>query len=150
MVAHATHFVSREGREFRAIALGLQHVILTASSQIRVGDQLVMRELAEAPDRYDSVHTLLWLCRRVTHVMGRSECAGIESGWRVLSLNTPAENEWATVVIKRELELARSRGKDLDECFRELEQRESLRQRLVARQGRSAEPEALLDGLRLS
>lgn len=129
-MGNATHIVLRPSTEFRALSLGLQHVLLTLKEEIEEGDQVVVRELQRD---HGFEHTGLWLCRRVTHRLSFRHCPALAEGWIALSLNTPAENEWSTTAIKRQLELV-TRAGVLEEVFWQgFEQREKNRARLERR-----------------
>lgn len=105
-----THFVRLDFETFRAVTEGRQNAIVVASVEaIAVGDQLVFREWRATPTRRGGGEfTGLWVMRRVTHNLVGSP--GIASGFVVVSLNTAADNEWATSQMRRKLSLAERSG----------------------------------------
>ena len=124
----STHFLRIEPGVFRELAQGRQHALcLPLSLGAYVGDQLVLREWRSEGR---GVFTGVWIMRRVTSVFAGD---GVRETHAVYSLNTGADNERATVVLKRELAVADKQGVAADRFFRHREKAESLRRERLAR-----------------
>jgi uncharacterized protein DUF3850 len=103
--------IDRDG--FRAVTLGLQNaLVLPDALDVRVGDQVALREWAVTGPAGRGQYTSEWIVRRVTHVLGGGGESGITEGHRVVSLNNATENESATAWLRKDLRHAEKQGVD--------------------------------------
>ena len=106
---NSLHQQSVDPVAFREIVLGLRHALVAPDAlDIRVGDQVVLREWVATGPAGRGHYTLEWVVRRVTHRLSGVE--GIATGFSVLSLNNASENEFATSHLRKDLHLAEREG----------------------------------------
>lgn len=126
----ATHFFRLDPDSYRAITLGQQHAVVAQNALgIEVGDQLVFREWRSVVtvSVETGAYTGLWLVRKVTHAAPGGPGTGVDADHQVLSLNNAAENEWATLNLKRELSLVERQGVSAERFWRIKERKEKIR-----------------------
>jgi hypothetical protein len=134
----SVHVFGMELVPFRAVTLGLKtSVVLSLDLGVLVGDQIVLREWNERLER----PTGAWLCRRVTHEDRATPSeerntstyfeGGITPGFAVYCLNNPAENEWARAHLTSQLEAARKSGLGQEAFWREIDEKERARRRIL-------------------
>lgn len=123
----AVHFFRLDPDSFRAITLGHQHAVVAQTSLgIEPGDQLVFREWRSVltASVETGSYSGAWLVRRVTHAQPGGPGTGVDGDHEVLSLNNAAENEWATLSLKRELSLSERQGVSPERFWRIKERKE--------------------------
>lgn len=107
---NSVHQVSVDPAQYREVVLGLRHALVARDdADMRVGDQIVIREWVAAPGARGQ-YSLEWIVRRVTHRLTGVE--GLAPGFSVLSLNNASENEYATVYLRKDLHRAEKQGID--------------------------------------
>jgi len=130
----ATHYIRLEPEVFRVVTLGQQHaLVLPRERAVTLGDQVVVREWRRPPPGTggDGSYTGIWLCRKVTHIQFGGPGTGIDVSHVVCSLNTAAENDYATIVLKRQLSLAERQGVSPDRFWRVMERKDSARREIL-------------------
>lgn len=129
-----THYFRLGPDEFSAMSRGVQRAVVAQSALgIEEGDQLVFREWRSTltASAEHGAYTGQWIVRKVLHALPGGDGTGIAPDHLVLSLNLAIENDYASLALKRELNLAERQGVSPDRYWRVRETKEQGRRGTV-------------------
>lgn len=108
---NSVHLFEVDSDVFRSVTTGLQHALVAADElDLRVGDQVVLREWIPTGPGGRGHYSGYWICRRVTSRLPGGGDSGIVEGFGVISVNNAAENDYATAHLRKEILIAGRSG----------------------------------------